>query len=837
MTSIAIDLTDGLSSATAIKGPCRVATTANITLSGEQTIDGVAVVTADRVLVQHQTNAVENGIYVADTGAWRRAKDFSGNRDIRKGTRITVTDGAGAGDYQVTTSNPIVIDTTSLAFVSLLGGATIGAGVGTFLATPTSANLKAAVTDETGSGALVFATSATLVTPALGTPASGVMTNVTGLPVGTGISGLATNMAAWLAGGTSAQLAATMTDETGSGALVFATSPTLVTPTIGAAAGTSLSLSGLTASSAVATDGSKNLVSVTNTGSGSNVLATSPTLVTPALGTPSALVLTNATGLPVGSGISGLAAGIATFLAAPSSANLITAITDETGSGSLVFSTSATLVTPILGVATATSINKVAITAPATSATLTIPDGVTLTGPASSGTAMTLGNTETVTGVKTFGSAGAVGRLKVAGTTSGTTTLDASAVASGTLTLPAATDTLVGKATTDTLTNKTLDAAQITTSLNPTADDGAALGSTTKEWSDLFLATGGVLNWANGNYAVTHTPGLLTFSAAMNVASATASTSKTTGALVVAGGLGVGGAIWAGAGIAPGPGSFIANQAQLYTDGSLGFVISASNGSVDDLGFYSRGGTGVLSIPTASADLALVRAALGTVGLGTAPIAGSHLVIGAGTTAKAAIEFTAGTNKTTVAAGDWEYDGKALYFSSVASSRQVVTAKQIATVQNATVALTNSITTAQSIFAAANDALTVAAATTYRFRARLTFNTGATSHTTAFGFGGTATFTTCNYTSQATSSAAATLATPQMLRVAVATATVLTAASIAVTTDIILEGIIRINGAGTIIPQITFSAGPTGTCETALDSYFELEPIGSNTVAAIGNWA
>lgn len=120
---------------------------------------------------------------------------------------------------------------------------------------------------------------------------------------------------------------------------------------------------------------------------------------------------------------------------------------------------SPSLTTPSLGVATATSINKVAITAPATSATLTIPDGVTLTGPAASGTAMTLGNTETVTGVKTFGSAGAVGRLKIAGTTSGSTVLDATAIASGTLTLPAATDTLVGKATTDTLTNKTFDTA------------------------------------------------------------------------------------------------------------------------------------------------------------------------------------------------------------------------------------------------------------------------------------------------------------------------------------------------------------------------------------------
>jgi len=78
-------------------------------------------------------------------------------------------------------------------------------------------------------------------------------------------------------------------------------------------------------------------------------LSTSPTLVTPVLGTPTSATLTNATGLPIATGVSGLGAGVATFLATPSSANLAAAVTDETGTGNLVFTNSPTLVTPALG--------------------------------------------------------------------------------------------------------------------------------------------------------------------------------------------------------------------------------------------------------------------------------------------------------------------------------------------------------------------------------------------------------------------------------------------------------------------------------------------------------
>ena len=76
---------------------------------------------------------------------------------------------------------------------------------------------------------------------------------------------------------------------------------------------------------------------------------TAPLVSGGALGTPSSATLTNASGLPISTGVSGLGTGVATFLGTPTSANLIAAVTDETGTGALVFATSPTLVTPALG--------------------------------------------------------------------------------------------------------------------------------------------------------------------------------------------------------------------------------------------------------------------------------------------------------------------------------------------------------------------------------------------------------------------------------------------------------------------------------------------------------
>ena len=228
-------------------------------------------------------------------------------------------------------------------------------------------------------------TSPTLTTPVLGTPSSGTLTNCSGLPVSTGISGLGTDVATFLATPSSANLAAAITNETGSGALVFATSPTLVTPVLGVATATSVNKVAITApatsatltlanSSTLATSGAFSttltatgattvtlpttgtLATLAGTETFTNKTLTSPTLTTPVLGTPSSGTLTSCTGLPISTGVSGLASGVATFLATPSSANLASAVTDETGTGALVFANSPTLVTPTLGAATATSV-------------------------------------------------------------------------------------------------------------------------------------------------------------------------------------------------------------------------------------------------------------------------------------------------------------------------------------------------------------------------------------------------------------------------------------------------------------------------------------------------
>ena len=290
----------------------------NLKVSGTLGVTGVATFTAQPIV----SSLTASLPVFTDASKGLVSNTMTGTGDVVMSTSPTlITPALGTpsalvgtnitGTASGLTAGNVTTNANLTGMVTSVGNA---ASLGSF----TSAQLATALTDETGTGVNVFATSPTLVTPLLGTPTSGVLTNCTGLPVAGGGTGVATTTAyGVLAGGTTAT-GAFQNIGTGTSAQVLTSNGAGQLPTFQAASSGGVTTIGFGTTGLTPSGATSGVVTVagtlavanggtgvtTKTGTGAVVLGTSPTLTTPILGTPTSGNLANCTGIPAPAALS-----------------------------------------------------------------------------------------------------------------------------------------------------------------------------------------------------------------------------------------------------------------------------------------------------------------------------------------------------------------------------------------------------------------------------------------------------------------------------------------------------------------------------------------------------